>query len=129
MLLRPRPQRSKSQPFWLAKVVAWDIENRNAIVQWFAAVNENQPWHACVWGELMNLLTEEIFENLPIQNKGKGVYTRRNIGKPVHKSMEMLTLNDDTVFHFAFQLTSASKIPAKEVKRMQERLLIEQVRF
>ena len=72
LLLRPHAERSRKQPFWMAQIAAWNFQDGQAFIQWFSAVDESLPWQDCIWGELMNIFTQEMYDNLPQNQRGKG---------------------------------------------------------
>jgi hypothetical protein len=129
VMLRPLSHRSKKQPFWMGQVEFWDPHTSDAIIQWFAAVNEDVTWVKSVWGQALTILTQDLYDSLSPQEKGKGRYIERNIGRAVYLSIEKMNLTADYVFHFGFQLTQGGKIPKGVANEMEKRLLLENVQY
>lgn len=129
VMLRPLNQRSVKQPFWLGRVKNWERDTRLALIHWFAAVNEDVPWQTSVWGEALQILTREMFDDLPASQKGKGSFKASNIGKAVCDSMETMTLSNDFVFHFGFRLPKSGRFSKSVVTELSRRLQMENVQF
>jgi hypothetical protein len=129
VMLRPLDTRTKSQPFWLCQAKLWDKEKSSALVQWFGAVDEDVPWRQAVWGEAMETLTQEKYDDLPPEHKGKGKYVPKNIGKAVYDSCEVMELQNEFIFHFGFRLSKGGKFPVSVSNELERRLRLENVQY
>jgi len=111
-------------PFWMGKVSGVLKEAKQVQVEWYARSKKSQPWETSTWHEWYNILTQEMYDDLPEKQKTKHLF--KKIGKPHKKSVEVMDLDPSLVLYCGFSLTKSNKISAADAKKLAA-LLKEQV--
>ena len=128
LMLRPLSSRSKSNPFWVAKVESWASDTKRGLVHWYAAWNPEKTWDDSAWGEGLSEFTQDHYDQLPLERR-KGKYAKKNIGKFIEDCKEELELSEENVFMYDIQLHQTGKFSRTTIRMAKQKLVEESIRF
>ena len=126
--LKKKEDVTADYPFWVSRVKRVNRDSNQVDIVWYDKVPDKGsflPWQTSRWQPWWNVLTEEDLQVMSVQARKKH---RKRIGTPYKQAEETMTLSQDHIFFYGFQLNkSTRRFPQSAVRRIQSRLEDEQI--
>jgi hypothetical protein len=101
----------------MGKVAGVLKSSRQVQVEWYARSKKSLPWENSTWHEWYNILTQEMYDEMPDKQKTKSLL--KKIDKPYKKSVEVMDLDATLILHWGFNLTKSGKISSSDCKSLR----------